>query len=569
MRMRRGTITALALLGCTAGVGAEPHSPREVQYFGELPTLPRSAQAALVGSSLALVRHSIGSSRRGPCPPLRSILGSREEAALVEESPPGPVSIIVRGIALLLIFLPVLLGAPLALYWAAFREGVWFSLVKRALATAGTAFIKWGQWASCRPDMFPEGLCAALSELHSQAPTHGFGWTKAEVERAFDQPLGQVFDEFDEKPVASGSIAQVHRAVLAGGGDPVAVKVRHPGVVERIVVDFTLMRGLAEVTARIPWLSWLNLKASVAQFSSTMVAQTRLDIEGEHLDRFAWNFGTPTWRRCAFPRVVRPPTRSVLVETFEPGTLVSTYTIERTLNMGGERLDLDLAHFVVSLGEDMYLKMLLCDNLMHADLHPGNILLHAPADGQPRLTLLDVGMVARLTRSESDAFIGLLHAMGAGDGAAAARAVLRFSEAQTCVEDGAVAAFTADMADLFVERCRGFGTGVEFGSVLRGVLGLVRTHRVALDANYMTLVMNVLCLEGMAAALLPDYNVLDAARPLLSAHRRLPRPLFITALPTLRRIKGVRDRWWLRQVRWLARRRAKSAPPEGEVMRMP
>ncbi len=174
-------------------------------------------------------------------------------------------------------------------------------------------------------------------------------------------------------------------------------------------------------------------------------------------------------------------------------------------------------------------------------------------------------MVARLTRSESDAFIGLLHAMGAGDGAAAARAVLRFSEAQTCVEDGAVAAFTADMADLFVERCRGFGTGVEFGSVLRGVLGLVRTHRVALDANYMTLVMNVLCLEGMAAALLPDYNVLDAARPLLSAHRRLPRPLFITALPTLRRIKGVRDRWWLRQVRWLARRRAKSAPPEGEV----
>jgi len=81
--------------------------------------------------------------------------------------------------------------------------------------------------------------------------------------------------------------------------------------------------------------------------------------------------------------------------------------------------------------------------------------------------------------------------------------------------------------------------------VLRGVLSLVRKHRVALDANYMTLVMNVLCLEGMAAALLPEYNVLDAARPLLSAHRHLPRPLFTRSFPFVRRFKALRDTVWL------------------------
>ena len=71
------------------------------------------------------------------------------------------------------------------------------------------------------------------------------------------------------------------------------------------------------------------------------------------------------------------------------------------------------------------------------------------------------------------------------------------------------------------------------------MLNLVRKHRVALDANYMTLVMNVLCLEGMAGALLPDYNVLDAARPLLTAQKVLPRPLFRLMLPlvfTLKRL---------------------------------
>ena len=76
------------------------------------------------------------------------------------------------------------------------------------------------------------------------------------------------------------------------------------------------------------------------------------------------------------------------------------------------------------------------------------------------------------------------------------------------------------------------------------VLSLVRRHRVSLDANYMTLVMNVLCLESMALVLLPGYNVLDAAKPLLVAHKRLPRPLFRLLLPTVQSLKRLSDRWW-------------------------
>ena len=110
------------------------------------------------------------------------------------------------------------------------------------------------------------------------------------MEASLEAPLDDVFADFSTAPVASGSIAQVHKATL--GGKPVAVKVRHPNVVRRIVTDFTLMRGAAELSAKIPGLAWLNLKQSVEQFSGTMVAQTRLDIEGEHLDRFNWNFGT-------------------------------------------------------------------------------------------------------------------------------------------------------------------------------------------------------------------------------------------------------------------------------------
>ena len=227
----------------------------------------------------------------------------------------------------MLLFLPVLLTAPLAALLGPFRRRVWFWLVTRALASAGTAFIKWGQWAAVRPDMFPERLCAELGELHSRAPEHSFAYSRREIEQALGAPLDAVFERFDSRALASGSIAQVHRATL--GGREVAVKVRHPRVVERIVTDFTLMRLAAEVSARVPGLSYLNLKASVGQFSETMVAQTRLDIEGEHLDRFNWNFGP--WRDCVFPRTLtplgRPPSKAVLVETFEPGELVARYTV--------------------------------------------------------------------------------------------------------------------------------------------------------------------------------------------------------------------------------------------------
>ena len=95
----------------------------------------------------------------------------------------------------------------------------------------------------------------------------------------------------------------------------------------------------------------------------------------------------------------------MLLETFEPGELVSTYTIDKIVGggSGGATLPRRVARFVVTRGEDLYLKMLLVDNLMHADLHPGNILLHAPPHADPTLVLIDAGMVRRSTMARRPA----------------------------------------------------------------------------------------------------------------------------------------------------------------------
>ena len=136
------------------------------------------------------------------------------------------------------------------------------------------------------------------------------------------------------------------------------------------------------------------------------------------------------------------------------------------------------------------------------------------------VTLVDAGMVAQLSDEESSTFIGLLSSIGAGNGRDAAYFALQFSlENQMTPEQEQ--AFTNDMVALFEERCRGYGTNVDVGDVLRGILGLVRKHQLRVDANFATLVVNVLCLESLGRGCLPEYNVLDAARPLLETYRKL------------------------------------------------
>ena len=175
----------------------------------------------------------------------------------------------------------------------------------------------------------------------------------------------------------------------------------------------------------------------------------------------------------------------------------------------------------VNRGEDVYLKMLLEDKLMHADLHPGNLLLDERGAVR-RINVVDAGMVAVLSDDECEAFVGLVEALGAADAAAAARCVRRFDPANDeRMSDDAKRAFDADVAALFATSCRGYGTGVDFGEVVRGVLTLIRAHRVRISAVYATLIVNALCLDGMAGDLLPGYSVLDGARPLLSTHRWL------------------------------------------------
>ena len=145
-----------------------------------------------------------------PPSPLHHRLLARAATVLYDE-----LWTVVRGAYLFCLFLPVVVAAPTCV-WLGWQREQWLVLVRWTLERAGPAFIKWGQWAATRPDMFPPDLCVTLSRLHSSAPGHSFAYTRHVVEAAFRHPLEEMFDEFEHKPVASGSIAQVLGRFLRG-----------------------------------------------------------------------------------------------------------------------------------------------------------------------------------------------------------------------------------------------------------------------------------------------------------------------------------------------------------------
>lgn len=111
-----------------------------------------------------------------------------------------------RGLYLVLLFLPILSTGIFALISKYFREGVWFRLISFSLANGGAAFIKWAQWSSTRPDMFPEEFCNLLAHLQTQAPRHSWSFTKWQIEHELGRPVHEFFDYFNESPLASGSV---------------------------------------------------------------------------------------------------------------------------------------------------------------------------------------------------------------------------------------------------------------------------------------------------------------------------------------------------------------------------
>eukprot|EP01128_Nolandella_sp_AFSM9_P001375 TRINITY_DN1150_c0_g1_i2.p1 TRINITY_DN1150_c0_g1~~TRINITY_DN1150_c0_g1_i2.p1 ORF type:complete len:500 (+),score=81.55 TRINITY_DN1150_c0_g1_i2:33-1532(+) len=265
-----------------------------------------------------------------------------------------------RVVQISVLFSPLLLAMPLA-YFSTTAGDFWWRYLRLSLETLGGAWIKLGQWASTRPDLFSQEFIDHLTVFQRNSPSHSWNHTLTELKVAFEnRPLSSIFATFERKPIASGAIAQVHRARLVTG-ENVAVKVLHPNMTSRIYVDLRVMRLVAHSVSMLPGTGFLDLRDALSQFSATMRSQANLNSEGRNLLEFGKYFKDN--KRIVFPKYYSS-TPHVLVESYEEATPLSKFLGERS----------ELSKSLAKMGLDAYLQMMLVDNFVHADLHPGSSL---------------------------------------------------------------------------------------------------------------------------------------------------------------------------------------------------
>ncbi|KAJ1671997.1 hypothetical protein GGF44_000972 [Coemansia sp. RSA 1694] len=308
---------------------------------------------------------------------------------------------IVRCGELFLYFAPLALTYP-AVWFGAHdadrdneRAGAlwWYWFLRRQMSRAGPTFVKLSQWAASRTDLFAAQLCLELGRLHDCNCAHSAARSKHVIARAFGvSDMSDVFSWFDDRPLGAGAVAQVHRARFSAEfidrllatdapgissvaealqrSPEVAVKVLHPGVERLIRRDLRIMRWGACVLGALPGMRWLSLPDEVAIFGEMMESQVDLRVESQNIQRFAANFAARPG--VSFPHVARQgllplDSPNVLVESFQDGVPLRAF-----LDTSGHTVfDKDIG----SRGLDAFLHMLIYDNFVHADLHPGNIMV--------------------------------------------------------------------------------------------------------------------------------------------------------------------------------------------------
>ena len=263
--------------------------------------------------------------------------------------------------------------------------------LRLALQELGPIFVKFGQVLSTRRDLLPPDIADELARLRDQVAPFPGSQARAAVEHALGRPVGELYASFDEAPLASASIAQVHAATLHDGRE-VVVKVLRPNVRAQIEADIGLLRTLAAVADRHhPGADKIRPQEIVSEIESTLYAELDLQREGANasLMRRLW---------ADSPDLYVP-------EVHWPLSDETVLTMERVRGIGSDDVQaLEAAGIdrraLAAKGVRVFYTQVFRDNFFHADAHAGNIWVDATRTADPRFIAIDFGIVGQLDRRD-------------------------------------------------------------------------------------------------------------------------------------------------------------------------
>lgn len=373
-----------------------------------------------------------------------------------------------------------------------------------ALQTLGPAFIKLGQTLATRPDLIGAEIAEDLTTLQDRLPPFSAAEARTAIEAELGAPVDELFSEFDDKAVAAASIAQVHLAVTADGGEEggreVAVKILRPGIEQAFARDVETFFWLArQVERALPRTRRLRPREVVQTLADSVRLEMDLRMEAAAASELAENMQDEEGYRV--PKVDWTRTAQRVL------------TIERIHGVGiGNRAGLeDAGHDCNELAVRMvrvFLTQAIRDGYFHADLHQGNFFVEA--DGT--LVPVDFGIMGRLDRRSRRYLAAILWGFHQRD----------FSRvADIHFEAGYVP--SSQSRKLFAQALRAIAepildkplAEISFGQLMAQLLATTEAFSMQTQPQLLVLQRTMVMAEGLAMSLMPDVNMWETSRPVL------------------------------------------------------
>jgi ubiquinone biosynthesis protein len=420
--------------------------------------------------------------------------------------------------------------------------------LRLALQELGPVFIKFGQALSTRPDLLPDDIAAELCHLQDAVPAFPGEQARARIEAALGQPVSKLFAEFDEFPLASASVAQVHAARLLPDdngvpGMEVVIKVLRPGIEAAVRHDIELLHLLADLALRfVPEAHRLRPREVVCEYEKVILDELDLVREAASASQLRRN-----WLGSSLiyhPMVFFDYTRQdVLVMERLRGINIDEVAQLREQGVNFQVL--------ADRGVEIFFKQVFRDNFFHADMHPGNIFVDTSNPALPRYLALDFGIVGTLNPEDQRYLAENFLAFFNRDYRRIAELHLesgwvpvnvRVDEFESAIRSVCEPIFNRPLKD------------ISFGLFLMRLFQTARRFDMHVQPQLVLLQKTLLNIEGLGRQLYPDLDLFKTAKPIMedwmrqrlspftgvdSLRKHLPQVM--EALPEL--LKRLRQDW--------------------------
>lgn len=381
-------------------------------------------------------------------------------------------------------------GVPLASYSRETR-------IRMALTDLGPTFIKLGQVLSLRPDLIGPSLAAELTMLQSEVPADAPEVVRGIVEKSLGRPLSELYARFDDTPIASASIGQVHRAQLHDGSE-VVVKVQHAGIEAKVNEDLEVMAGLAVLANRIPELAVWKPQVLVEQLAKSLKRELNFTREQQNLQLFAKELAG--FKNVRIPKTF-PDRSSSRILTME---LLNGIAVNKLTSVGIACDEQRQA--IAKLAAEVYVEMIFSLGTYHADPHPGNILVIDNVN----LGLLDFGMVGRIDDRLRESIEEMLLAVVGRDVSLLTTLIKRVGRTPPRLDESLL---NIDVADLVATYGTQSLDSFDLSGALNDVTDIMHRHQIALPPQTSLLIKMLITLEGTLHQLSPRFNLIEVMQP--------------------------------------------------------